>query len=116
MEKQISLNVKGISYKIEFPNVGNFQNIETMKQVVSKGMYSSLLTTGTVSAMEVLDMVDMEAYFTVLCPKLIKDLNCETFGDLDIADYKEIKTIYQKQFVPWWNLILNLLSPTKEEE
>ena len=115
MDRNITLNVKGNTYQIEFPNVGKFQNIETMKQVVSKGMYSALLTTATLSSIEVLDMVDMEACFTVLCPKLIKDLKCDGFGDLDIADYKELKEVYLKQFIPWWNGILEMLRPQEKE-
>jgi len=114
MERTIQFTVKGNSYKIDFPNVGKFQEIETMKQIVSKGMYSALLTTGTLSSMEVLNMIDMESYLSVLTPKLIKDLKCDSFGDLDIEDFLQLKEAYQNQFVPWWNQILDLLSPKKE--
>ncbi len=115
MDRQIVFKVKGNSYRIDFPTVGKFQEIETMKQIVSKGMYSSLLQTGTLSAMEVVNMVDMESYLTVLAPKLIEDLKCKTFGDLDIEDFLELKDAYLNQFVPWWNKILDLLNPRKEE-
>jgi hypothetical protein len=114
MDRQIVLRVKGNSYPIEFPNIGKFQMIETMKQIVSKGMYQALLQTSTVSSMEVLDMIDMESYLTVLCPQLIKDLKCESFGNLDIEDYQELKKCYQEQFIPWWNNILDILSPKKQ--
>lgn len=114
MEKVLSFRVKSNSYEIEFPNIGQFQTIESLKQVLSKGMYSALMTTSTVSAFEVLDMVDMESYFSVLCPKLIEDLKCKTFGDLGLEDYKELKTVYQESFMPWWNGILEFLSPKKK--
>lgn len=114
LDRNLTLTVKGNSYQIAFPNVGKFQNIEAMKQVVSKGMYSSLLATATISAIEVLDMVDMESCFTVLCPKLIKDFKCDSFGDLDIADYQELKVAYNEQFIPWWNEILKMLRPQQE--
>ena len=109
IERQLTLNVKGNNYVAEFPNVGTFQNIETMKQVLSKGMYSALMGMGTVSSSEALDMVDMEAYFSVLYPKLIKDLKCDSFGELGLEDYKELKTIYSEKFIPWWGTILDLL-------
>lgn len=115
MDRKIVLKVKGNDYIIEFPNVGKFQSIETMKQVVSKGMYSSLLSTATISSAEVLDMVDMESYFSVLAPKLLKDLKCDSFGDLDIMDYLELKKVYLEQFIPWWNNILDMLRPKKDE-
>lgn len=115
LERQITFNVKGNSYQIEFPTVGKFQEIETMKQIVSKGMYSSLLSTGTLSSMEVLNMIDIESYLSVLTPKLIKDLKCESFSDLDIDDFLELKKAYQDQFIPWWNKILDKLSPKIED-
>ena len=115
MERQIVFKVKSNNYVIAFPNVGKFQDIETMKQIVSKGMYSSLLSTATVSSMEVLQMIDMEAYFSVLCPKLLEDLRCKNFGDLDIEDYQELKKEYVSQFVPWWNSILDILSPKEDK-
>lgn len=115
MDRHVSLTVKGCSYAIEFPNVGSFQNIETMKQVLSKGMYASLLSTGTSSAIQALDMIDVEAYFTVLCPKLIKDLKCKNFSELDLMDYMELNEIYRKEFIPWWNSILNMLKPEDEK-
>lgn len=116
MERTVTLQLKGNSYTIDFPNVGKFQSIETVKQVLSKGMYSSLLTTSTVSSIEALDMIDAEAYITVLAPQIIKDLKCTSFQDLDIEDYLELKVVYQQQFIPWWNNILSLLRPAQKEE
>jgi hypothetical protein len=116
IEKQIVLQLKGNSYTIEFPNVGKFQSIETMKQVLSRGMYSSIISMNTVSSIEMLDMVDIESYLTVLCPKLIKDLKCNSFSDLGLEDYLELKKVYQATFIPWWNMIIELLNPRKKEE
>lgn len=115
MEKIIVLRVKGNNYEVKFPNVGQFQDIESLKQVLSKGMYSALMNTNTVSAFEVLDMVDMEAYLTVLTPKLIEDLKCKSFGELGLEDYLELKKVYKESFVPWWNSILELINPKREE-
>ena len=114
IDRHLELNVKGNKYTIEFPTVGVFQNIETMKQVLSNGMYSSLMGMHTVSASESLDMVDMESYFTVLAPKLIKDLKCDSFGQLGLEDYLELKEIYNKSFMPWWEQILELLQNKKK--
>ena len=114
MEKLV-LNIKGNSYEISCPNVSQFQTIESMKQVLSKGMYAGLMSTTTLSAYEVLDMVDMESYFSVLCPKLLNDLQCKSFGELGLMDYMEFKKIYQDDFMPWWNSILKILRPDAKE-
>ena len=113
MNRTLELKVKGNTYTIEFPNIGKFQNVESTKQVLSKGMYSSLLSTGTISSVEALDMIDIESYFSILVPSLIKDLKCNTFSELDLEDYIELKKAYLEQFVPWWNDIMGLLNPKK---
>ena len=114
IDRTLELFVKGNKYLLEFPTVGTFQNIEAMKQVLSKGMYGSLMSTGTISAIEALDMVDMEAYLSIMAPKLIKDLKCDNFGDLGLEDYIELKQVYTEKFIPWWNSILELLQPKKK--
>jgi hypothetical protein len=118
IDRRLELNVKGNKYQIEFPNVGKFQNIETMKQVLSKGMYGALINTGTVTASEALDMVDIEAHLSVLIEnnKLFKDLKCDSFAEMGLEDYLELKEIYREKFVPWWSNILELLNPKKKQE
>lgn len=116
MEKLIVLRIKGNSYEIKFPNVGQFQQIESLKQVLSQGMYKELTGMNTISANEVLDMVDMESYLSVLSPKLISDLKCKTFGELGLEDYMELKAVYSDDFIPWWNSILEMLRPQKKSE
>jgi len=123
IDRQLVLNVKGNKYIVEFPNVGQFQNVETMKQVLSKGMYGALINTGTVTASEALDMVDIEAHLSILIKNdgsrknpLFKDLKCESFGELGLEDYLELKQVYKDKFVPWWSSILELLQPKKEQE
>lgn len=111
MERQIVFKVKGMNYPIEFPNVGKFRKIEAMKQIISNGMYGQILSTGTLSSNEAADMIDIEAYFIVLCPKLMEDLAPKSFEEMDIEDFGELKTAYQEQFIPWWNSILRILKP-----
>lgn len=115
MEATLILNIKGVDYHIQFPRIGKFKNIESLKQAISNGMYFSLMKTNTEEAYEALDMIDMEAYFSVLCPKLIEALECDSFSDLGMADYLEIKKIYIEKFVPWWKQILKDLNPAKTD-
>lgn len=111
MLESLNLNVKGNSYTIDFPNVGQFQRIESMKQVLSNGMYASLMQMPTVASLEALDMYDIEAYLTVLAPQLVKDLKCNSFGELGMQDYLELKAIYKEKFLPWYSDIMDLLQP-----
>lgn len=108
MNRTLEFKVSGMVYKIDFPTVGKFQSIEANKQVISKGMYGSLLNTATVASYQALNMIDLEAHLSVLAPLLMEDLKCKSFGDLDIEDYLELEKAYKSQFLPWWNDIMKL--------
>lgn len=108
LNRECILSVKGNKYVLKFPNVKAIQDIEAMKQVLSRGMYAALIEMRTVSATESLDMIDMESYFSILAPELIKDLKC-SFGELDLEDYFELKEIYNEKFWPWYKEILDFL-------
>lgn len=111
MNEILNFNFKGKGYTIEYPNIGKYRQIDVLKQSLSLGQYGNLFRTMTKQSEESLDMIDVEAYMTVLCPSLLKSLKIETFSDLSLIDYKELKTAYQDQFIPWWNEIERMLNP-----
>ena len=88
--ENLIFKTKGNEYNIEFPNVGTFRKIETLKQILSSGVYESLSSTNTVGAFQASDMVEIEANLSVLAPELIKDLKCDDFQSLGLLDYKEL--------------------------
>lgn len=119
MDEILDFKFKGRVYMIEFPNVGKYRQIEILKQSISLGQYGNLFRTMTKQSEETLDMIDIESYLSTLCPKLLKDLKIETFGDLSLSDSRSLKKEYQLQFVPWWNNIEKMLKPedpSKEKE
>ena len=61
-------------YEIKLPNVGQYRDIEVYKQMLSNGMYSSLVSSVTNSSLNALDIIDIEATLRVLCPKFMEDL------------------------------------------
>lgn len=111
INENLVFHFKGKSYSLTFPRVGEYRTIEAMKQTLSLNTYSSMSRTMLTSSEEALDMIDMEAYFSVLCSKLIEDLRCNSFSDLGLLDYMELKKVFKEKFVPWWNEIEQLLHP-----
>jgi hypothetical protein len=104
MEETLIFKLKGNDYTINFPNVGSFRAIEATKQILSSGTYGSLEKTNTMQAQKALDIIDIEATFTVLCPDLLgKGLKSNDFSKLGMKDLKELHEAYLEQFVPWWN-------------
>jgi len=89
---------------LKFPNIGDFRKIESLKQVLSNGMYNQLAGTATNQAQHAADIVDIEAMITVLAPKMIEDeFKSSSFDTLGMKDFKELKDAYLDQIVPWWN-------------
>jgi hypothetical protein len=111
MIESLFFELKGKKFEIEFPNVGKYRSIESLKQSLSMGEYGNMLRSAINTSDEALDMIDMEAYFTILCPQIFKLLKCNSFGELGLKDYMEIKDAYKTQFIPWWTGIEEILHP-----
>jgi hypothetical protein len=86
-------------YEINLPTVGQYRDIEVYKQMLSNGMYASLVTSATNSAMNALDIIDIEATLRVLCPKFMEDLKCE-IRDLGLKDFAVIKEAFNRDVKP----------------
>jgi hypothetical protein len=76
-------------------------------------MYNQLASTNTSQAQSAADMVDIEATLTVLVPDFIKDLKSNSFEELGIKDYAEIRSLYIEQILPWWNEMLKQVGLVK---
>lgn len=116
LQRTIDFNVKGNSYTLTFPTVGQLFQIEAMKVSVTLGTYGEMVKGITITILRTLDFVDMVAYLTILCPNLIKDLKVDSLTKLDIFDAKELVLEYRKQVVPWINKWQETLNDFKEEE
>lgn len=110
MEDFVIISIKGREYNIPYPNVGQYCRIESTKQLLSSGNYSSMMLTGSASTNHALDMIDIESSISILCPDLIKDLKVSKFSQLGISDYKEIRDEYIKKVAPFFKEINNLLA------
>lgn len=118
LELEFNLREGSKKFKISFPTVGQFYDIEAQKQLKGKGLYGSIAGTNTVTAQHAADMIDIESTLSVLCPDIMEEgkggLRCKSFADLDLEDYVEIKRVYVERFTPWWDNILKLLKPEEK--
>lgn len=64
----------------------------------------------TISAQRALDMIDVEAALSVLCPQLMSDLKVKSFSELGLKDYKEICDIYMHDIFPFLKEAEKILS------
>ena len=111
-----TLEVKENKYELKFPTMGNFLDIESRRMALSNGTYSQLLRSALISSGIALDMIDMAATLSVLCPKLIKDLKAESLLDLDIMDAQELENAYKKSVKPWVEGWLKIIREARKED
>lgn len=116
MSNSVKMTVKGREYEISYPNVGQFYQIESMKQSLSRGFYNTMVMSPSSMTQHALDMIDIEASIVVLCPKLIEDLKVKNFAQLDVRDYKIIRDEYVKVVEPFFREINEMLQIPKKEE
>lgn len=110
IREEVTMNIRGNKYPVQFPTVGKFYQIEATKQSLSRGYYNVMVSSPSRAAQHALDMIDIEAVLVVVCPKLIEDLKVKNFGDLDVLDYKEIRDEYTKVVAPLFKEINDLLN------
>lgn len=110
VSKQLEIN--GNLYEVQFPNNGQFVRIQNLKSVISPS-YESLYGQGEQGNWAQLT-TDMEAHFTVLCPKLIQDL-AKPIPKLSMLEGRQLIEVYSKQFLPWYNDCLDLIFSANKE-
>jgi hypothetical protein len=119
MLRDLILKLKENSYSVSFPTQGKFLDIENLKMMLSNGMYGSLQSARTTDSEFALDLIDAEAYFTVLVGKpLFDDLKVKTFRDLDLIDAIEVRNAFTEQMLPFingWRETIKDMTNKKEE-
>lgn len=112
MQDSIILTFKGQNFPIQLNDitVGKYRDIQVMKQSLSMNNYASLYRTMMVDSEDALDMIDIEANLSVMCPDLIKALKVP-FSLIGLLDFVEIRKEYKQKFEPWWAEVMKLLRP-----
>jgi hypothetical protein len=110
MNDSVEFTVKGRTYTINFPTVGEYYRIECLKQSLSNDNYGGLIVARTISSIKALDMIDIEATLSVLAPQLISDLKTESLSKLGLQDFNEIKKAYKEKVLPFMKKVNDLLN------
>lgn len=96
------IKIKGKSYMVHFPNVGEMLDIEKFKFAFSKGEYVNLAISPLKIHLFSLDLIDAISFFSVLIPELKNDLNVSDWNKIDKELMKELVKVFNTQFLPWY--------------
>lgn len=116
MVKQTNVTIKGKTYLVSFPSVGQLMEIESFKLVMSRNKYIQLSMSDMKNHTMILDIVDCVSYLSILIPDLKNDLAVKNWNDLDPFLAKELVHCYKKEFLPWFYPLLKDLYNYKMEE
>ena len=113
--KKITIGKK--SFVVEFPNVGQILDIESMKQALTNNRYGIMAKSDIKSMYYALDVVDAVSFFTVVAPEVGKYFNVGNYLSLSPEKVQEFVDVYQKDIYPWYAKTLEeLKNPVKNEE
>lgn len=102
--KKITIGEK--SFIVNFPNVGQMIDIESMKQSLTGNRYGSMASSGIASMYFALDIVDTIAFLTICVPDIAKYYNITDYSSLSSDKINTYVTVYKEQILPWYNKIL----------
>lgn len=105
MDRTVTLDIRGNIYTIDYPNTGQQIDVELLKARIADGNYEMLRLSNNPLFQDQADRIDMIATFSILIPKLKKDLNVETFFALKEEECDVLVKVYEDQFIPWFTEI-----------
>lgn len=106
LERQKTFTFKGEKVTVNFPNVGQMIDMESLKQSLTGNKYGSMSASGVKSMFFALDMVDALCFFEVMCPKIKRIMEIKTFTTLNPEDMKDVVAAYKEHVAPWYNKML----------
>jgi len=110
LNPSVKIKCKGKSFKIGVPNIGEYIQIESLKQAVTNGRYAIMAYGGLESSEKALDLVDAVIYFSVLGgDEFLKTYNAKDHTELlamPINDSEELIGQYKDVYAPFYNTIV----------
>jgi hypothetical protein len=96
IQTSTTVKIDGIGYTVPYPNVGQQLEIENLKNVLTKGKYAEIASTGSKTGVQLLDLIDAVSYFSVLIPDMKKRLEKLTLADIDPVLQRKLSKAFLK--------------------
>lgn len=103
-------------YTLRYPTIQQMIDIESMKISLSKGKYTDMILAGTKWMDRALNYIDLVAYFSVLCPNLLRDMKVDIRNISVIDAHDSLLKVYFDDFLPWWSEYESLISDLEKRD
>lgn len=114
--RELSFKLEDKEYLMKFPITSELIDIAIVRARLSAGRYDVLSNTQILGDKLAQFSIDTIAYFSILCPELLKNLNVKSYLDLELMDMKKIITLYINKVLPWLNEWYDILNSVDEDE
>ena len=114
LERKKTFSFSGEKITVDFPNVGQMIDMESLKQSLTGNKYGAMSASGVKSMFYALDMVDALAFFEVMYPKIKKILGVKSFTEMNPEDMKPVVKAYKEHIAPWYDKLLQDLYSIEE--
>jgi len=118
IEREISIDFNGKKFMINFPNVGQMIDIESMKNALTGNKYGSFAASGIKSMYFILDVVDTIAFLSIMCPNLKNSVSEEQnvdYTQMKPESIKKLVQLYKEKILPWYSKMLEQLYSSANE-
>ena len=112
-KKKITIGKK--SFVVDFPNVGQMIDIESLRCALSNNRYGSMIASGVVSMYDALDLIDAIAFYQICAPEVGKFYNIENYTALQLEDIAKLMKAYRKDIKPWYNKVMEEIRASYNE-
>ena len=102
IERSKKFTIGKKSFVIEFPNVGQIIDIESMKQALTNNKYGIMAQSNVRSMYQALDIVDAVSFLSIVAPEVAKYYNVGNYMSLSPEKVKEFVDAYQRDIAPWY--------------
>lgn len=103
MDRILKFQYGGREYKMEFPTIGQYMDIETKKMELSKGKLGDLIAARTISSLRTVQCIECISLLQVLCPSILGDIKVLSLEEIDAKDFVSILKLYSETILPWYS-------------
>jgi hypothetical protein len=114
LELIFKINEEELKFNIKFPKTGELIDIENDKKLIANNNYRGFNLQDNSTSFAKMS-IDTIATFQTLLPDLISNFNVKNYFEMELIDMKRLISVYAKQFLPWYNEWITILSNFEDE-
>lgn len=115
IERKKKFTIGKKNFVVEFPNVGQLIDLESLRCALSGNRYGSMIASGVVSMYNALDLIDAISFYQICAPEVGKYYNIENYTAMQMDEIAELIKAWRTEIQPWYNGVLNEIKAVYDE-